>query len=127
VTGAFLVQADLLYSDEAKPPLSGTGIGSEVVRGKARVVRSVEDAFDRLQAGEILVAPMTTPAYDAVLPIVAALVVEEGGMLSHAAIVSREFGLSAVIGARGALAAINDGDEIEVDPAAGTVRVLVVD
>jgi pyruvate,water dikinase len=124
VGAAFIVQADLLYSDETLAPLSGAGIGDAIARGPARVVRSAEDAFDRLQPGDVLVTTMTTPAYDAVLPIVAGLVVEEGGMLSHAAIVAREFGLPAVIGARGALAHIADGQTIEVDPTAGTVRVV---
>jgi rifampicin phosphotransferase len=124
VSAAFLIQADLLYSDEDKPLLSGSGVGAATARGPACVVRTAEDAFDRLQPGDILVTPMTTPAYEAVLPMVAGLVVEEGGMLSHAAIVAREFGLPAVIGARGALEHIADGDQVEVDPVAGTVRVV---
>lgn len=124
VAAALLIQADLMYSDDEMQLLQGTGIGEVITRGPARVVRSAEDAFDRLQPDDILVTTMTTPAYDAILPIVAALVVEEGGALSHAAIVAREFGLPAVIGARGALDHINDGDIIEVDPKAGTVRVV---
>jgi pyruvate,water dikinase len=124
ISRSLIIQADMLYSDEDAPLLTGTGIGNDTVSGRARVVRSPEDAFDRLQPGDILVTTMTTPAYDAVLPIVAGLVVEEGGLLSHAAIVAREFGLPAVIGARGALAHITDGREVTVDAAAGVVRVV---
>jgi pyruvate,water dikinase len=122
ISRCFLIQKDLLYSDESHGELSGTGIGGAPVSGPARVVRSAEDAFDRLQPGDILVTTMTTPAYDAVLPLVAGLVVEEGGVLSHAAIVAREFGLPAVIGAKGALA-IPDGATVTVDPQAGRVTV----
>jgi pyruvate,water dikinase len=121
---SFMLQADMLDRDASAPPLTGAGIGDKPVTGPARVVRSVEDAFDRLQAGDILVTAVTTPAYDAVLPLVAGLVVEEGGMLSHAAIVAREFGLPAVIGAQGAVDRIADGDVVEVDPVAGSVRVV---
>jgi len=124
VTASFIIQADLLYSDGDAPPLTGTGIGTALISGPARVVRSAEDAFDRLQPGDILVTTMTTPAYDAVLPMLAGLVVEEGGPMSHAAIVAREFGLPAVVGARDALLHITDGQRIELDPRAGTVRVL---
>ncbi|MBA3655502.1 MAG: hypothetical protein H0W70_15070, partial [Actinobacteria bacterium] len=75
VSAALLIQADHLNSDEAHPELSGSGIGTSTASGPARLVRSPEDAFDRLQPGDILVTTMTTPAYDAVLPIVAGLVV----------------------------------------------------
>jgi pyruvate,water dikinase len=59
-----------------------------------------------------------------VLAIAGGLVTEEGGALSHAAVLARELDLPAVIGVAGALAVIADGDRVEVDPVAGTVRVL---
>ncbi|MBV8693827.1 MAG: hypothetical protein JOY57_19420, partial [Actinobacteria bacterium] len=62
--------------------------------------------------------------YNVVLPIVGALVVEEGGALSHAAIVARELGIPAVIGAARAVQLVPDGAHVEVDPEAGRVRVL---
>ena len=68
--------------------------------------------------------PFTTPAYNAVLSMAGGLVTEEGGALSHAAVLARELELPAVIGVRGALDLIANGDEVEVDPVAGTVRVL---
>src|SRR5207249_410023 len=64
------------------------------------------------------------PAYNVVLGCAAAVVTEEGGQLSHAAVIAREFGVPAVIGAAEALARIPDGSLVEVDPAEGRIRVL---
>jgi len=72
----------------------------------------------------VLVAPFTGPAYNSILPILGALVVENGGSMCHAAIVAREFGLPAVIGASGATTAIPDGALVEVDPLRGIVSVV---
>lgn len=103
---------------------AGLGVGSEVVLGVARVARTPEEALAALEPGEVLVVPFTTPAYNAVLAMSGGLVTEEGGALSHAAVLARELALPAVIGVPGALELIADGDEVEVDPTAGTVRVL---
>ncbi|MGH9012958.1 MAG: PEP-utilizing enzyme, partial [Acidimicrobiia bacterium] len=105
-------------------PLAGTGVGHAAYRGRARVARHPEEAIERLEPGDVLVTPTTTPAFNAVLAIAGALVVEEGGLVSHAAITARELGLPAVVGVPGALAAISDGDEVEVDPVAGRVSVV---
>jgi rifampicin phosphotransferase len=72
----------------------------------------------------VLVSPFTGPSVNSLLPVIGALVVEEGGPVCHAAIVSREFGLTAVIGAHGATTRIPHGAEVEVDPATGIVRLL---
>jgi pyruvate,water dikinase len=70
------------------------------------------------------VATGTTPAFNMALSIAGAVVVEEGGLLSHAAVIARELGLPAIIGAGGCMRAIRDGATVEVDPVAGKVRVL---
>ncbi len=87
------------------------------------MVRVPED-FARVSQGDILVARITTPAYNALLPLLAGLVTERGGALSHPAIVAREYGMPAVVGARGALETLTDGAVVEVDGDAGTVRVV---
>ena len=102
----------------------GMGVGDTVYEGRARVVREASEAFDRLQPGEVLVAPFTGPGYNALLPMVGAIVVEFGGPMSHAAIVAREFGLPTVIGANGATTELNDGDLVRVDPVEGRVTVV---
>ena len=108
----------------ARAGLDGDGIGDAVYRGRACVAADPGDALDRLEPGDVLVAFGTTPAYNMALSIVGAVVVEEGGLLSHAAVIARELGLSAVIGAAGAMDEIPDGALVEVDPVAGRVRVL---
>src|SRR5439155_9200712 len=109
-------------SRESERPLHGLGVGQSMYVGRACVARDPEEALARLQHGDVLVTPMTTPAYNAVLPLAGAVVVEEGGPLCHAAVIARELGIPALIGVSEALARINDGDVVEVDPAAGVVR-----
>jgi pyruvate,water dikinase len=121
---ALLITAPLFDTDPKQEPLTGTGIGGGIVRGRARVAADPGEALALIEPGEVLVVPFTTPAYNAVLPIVVGLVVEEGGALSHAALVSRELGIPAVIGVTGATGLIPDGAEIEVDASKGRVRVV---
>jgi pyruvate,water dikinase len=128
VTAALMVN----LGADATPPLpevepsvvTGVGIGTVTYRGRACVVRDLMLAFDQLEPGDVLVAPFTGPSTNSLLPAIGALVVEEGGAVCHAAIVSREFGIAAVIGAHGATTRIPHGAQVEVDPAHGTVRVL---
>ncbi|MEO7370207.1 MAG: PEP-utilizing enzyme [Ilumatobacteraceae bacterium] len=104
--------------------LSGVGVGDTIVRGRACRADSPEQAIDRLRRGDVLVVPCTTPAYNAVLMLASAIVTADGGPLSHAAVLARELGISAVVGARGALKEIPDGALIDVDPVAGEVRIV---
>lgn len=128
-TAALMVN---LGADATPPPpsevepsvVSGVGIGTTPYRGRACVVRDLMLAFDQLEPGDVLVAPLTGPSTNSLLPVIGALVVEEGGAVCHAAIVAREFGIAAVIGAHGATSRIPHGAQVEVDPAQGTVRVL---
>jgi pyruvate,water dikinase len=104
--------------------LCGVGIGSDVYRGRARVVRDANDALERLEPGDVMIAAFTGPSFNSIVPMLGALVVEEGGAFCHAAIVAREFGLPAVIGAQDAVSLIADGAQVEVDPLSGTVRAV---
>jgi rifampicin phosphotransferase len=120
-----------LSADATPPPdddepstVSGIGIGDTPYRGRACVVRDLMLAFDQLEQGDVLIAPFTGPSVNSLLPVLGALVVEEGGAVCHAAIASREFGIAAVIGAHGATARIPHGVQVEVDPVLGSVRVL---
>lgn len=111
-------------ADPGGSGLAGTGIGTNLVVGRARVAETAEAAFDLIEDGDILVTRVTSPAYNLVLSLVDGLVTSEGGPMSHAAVLSRELGISAIVGASSAMTAIGDGDQIEIDPSAGTVRVL---
>jgi rifampicin phosphotransferase len=104
-------------------PLHGVGIGSQSYRGRARVADSPEAALDSMEPGDVLIVRFTTPAYNTVLMLAGAVVTATGALLSHAAVMARELGIPAVIGAPGALD-IPDGAEVEVDPVGGVVRVL---
>jgi pyruvate,water dikinase len=110
--------------DDGTPDVHGVGLGDTPYVGRACVVRDLMLAFDQIQPGDVLIAPVTGPSANSLLPVIGALVVEEGGPLCHAAIVAREFGLPAVIGAQAATTRIPHGARVEVDPKTGTVRVL---
>ena len=111
-------------ADDEPSIVRGIGIGDTTYLGRACVAHDLMHAVDQLEPGDVLVAPFTGPSMNSLLPAIGALVVEEGGALCHAAIVAREFGLSAVIGAHGATTRIPHGAHVEVDPEHGTVRVL---
>ncbi|MGZ4673919.1 MAG: PEP-utilizing enzyme [Ilumatobacteraceae bacterium] len=110
--------------DRPTSGLVGVGVGDRIFRGRACRADSPEQAIDRLRAGEVLVVPCTTPAYNSVLTLAGAVVTADGGPLSHAAVLARELGIPAVVGARGALTDIPDGALIDVDPVAGVVRIV---
>ena len=109
--------------DGSKSELRGIGASSGVVRGRARIVRDASE-FGRLKAGEILVCRYTNPAWTPLFTLAAGVVTDTGGAVSHAAIVAREYGLPAVLGASGATERIADGQEIIVDGTEGRVTLL---
>lgn len=104
--------------------LSGLPGSRGKVTGIARVVRTLDEAEQRLAPGEILVAPATLPSWTPFFASLAGVVTGAGGVLSHAAVVAREYGLPAVVSVRGVMEAIRDGQTIEVDGDAGVVRIL---
>jgi phosphohistidine swiveling domain-containing protein len=101
--------------------LKGWAASPGIVAGQARVVMSVEQG-GRLRAGDILVAPTTDASWTPLMLTAGGLVLEEGGPLSHGAIVAREFGLPAVLNIPRVTEAVEDGETIEVDGFAGLVR-----
>jgi pyruvate,water dikinase len=100
---------------------SGTPCCPGIVRGRARIVR---DPRETLRPGEILVAERTDPSWVVLFPAAAAILVERGSQLSHAAIVSREMGIPSVVAIRGLMSWLRDGDLVELDGATGVVRRL---
>ncbi len=102
--------------------LKGAGVSVGVASGRARVIRSAAAAEEAdLVAGEVLVAPFTDAAWTPLFMSAAAVVVETGGMLSHAATVAREYGIPAVVAVRSATSLIKDGQMVTVDGTAGVV------
>jgi pyruvate,water dikinase len=101
--------------------LRGTGASAGVVRGPARVVLGPQD-FDSVQPGDIVIAPSSNPSWVPIFVIAAGLVTNTGGVLSHAAVVAREFGQPAVVGTGDATIRIRDGQTVELDGTTGVVR-----
>jgi pyruvate,water dikinase len=107
---------------EAEQPkeLKGRGAVPGVVTGVARVLTDPADTA-LLRRGEILVCPWTDPDWTPLLAVASAIVTETGGVVSHAAVVAREFGLPAVVGAAGATKLITTGQLVRVDGTTGIV------
>lgn len=108
---------------EAFRELRGTAASAGSGTGRAVVVMSPDD-FDKVRKGDVLVCRSTAPMWTPLFEIVAGLVSEAGGMLSHPAVVAREFGLPAAVGVRGATALIRDGQVINVSGTEGIVRLV---
>jgi pyruvate,water dikinase len=104
--------------------VTGTPSSPGRVSGPARLVHDV-DGFDNVRRGDVLVCRTTDPAWTPLFSVVAAVVTETGGQLSHAAIVARELGIPAVVGAVGALTMVPSGRRVVVDGALGTVSQAV--
>ncbi len=107
----------------ASTVLTGLSASPGVVEGPARVVCSVDD-LDHVEDGEILVATLTAPSWAPVFAQIAGTVTESGGMMSHTAIVCREYGLPAVTGVVQATTRLRTGQRLRLDGDAGTVTVL---
>lgn len=101
--------------------LQGTGASPGVATGTAKVLESVDEA-DKVAAGDILVCRFTTPAWTPLFSRVAAIVADSGGLLSHCAIVAREYAIPCVVGVRVGTRRIRDGMRLTVDGSQGIVR-----
>ncbi len=96
------------------PFLTGASVGSKIATGKAHVIMDAKHIND-FKRGEILVTTMTDPDWEPIMKIAAAIVTDKGGRTSHAAIVSRELGIPAIVGTERATKTIKTGDVITVD------------
>jgi pyruvate,water dikinase len=118
---------EALFGSSAAPHeadrLRGLAASQGTVEGPARLVSHASE-FDRIQRGDILVTVSTTEAFNILLPLLGGIVTDSGGLLSHAAIVAREYGIPGVVGTREATQRIADGQRLRVDGSAGEVTVL---
>ncbi len=103
--------------------LRGLAASRGVYEGPARRVSGPSE-FDRIVQGDVLVTEATTEAFNILLPLLGAIVTDNGGLLSHSAIVAREYGIPGVVGTREATERIADGTRVRVDGDAGEVTVL---
>jgi len=103
--------------------LRGLAASKGVYEGPARLIAGPAE-FGRIQKGDVLVTPATTEAFNILLPLLGAIVTDNGGLLSHSAIVAREYGIPGVVGTREATDRIADGVRLRVDGNSGEVTVL---
>lgn len=103
--------------------LKGLPACGGTVQGRAVVLQSIHE-ITQLQKGDILVTKQTDPGWICAFPIISGLAVERGGMLSHGAIVAREFGIPAVVGLKGITTHVKTGDTLFLDGNQGTVECL---
>jgi phosphohistidine swiveling domain-containing protein len=122
IGGETETEAEAPQEAPAVRELKGTGASRGVVTATARVLASF-DEHERLGPGEVLVCATTTPSWTPLFAVASAIVADGGGMLSHTAIAAREYGIPAVVGARGATTTIRDGDTVTVDGGNGIVRI----
>ncbi len=105
------------------PDLKGFAGSPGVVEGPARVILSA-DQLAEVQEGEILICPITNPSWGTIFTKISAAVTDIGGMMSHAAIVCREYGVPAVVGTGFSTKKVKTGQRLRVDGTAGTVTIL---
>jgi len=103
--------------------IKGLSGSSGEATGTARVIKTIQDAT-RLKKGDILITKVTSPIWTPFIHIAKAVVTDVGGALSHAAIVSREYGIPAVVGTGNATEVIKDGSKIKVDGDSGKIFIV---
>lgn len=104
---------------DKNPIVTGIAVGTKIAAGKARIITDVNKLHE-FEKGEILVTEITDPDWEPIMKIASAIVTEKGGRTSHAAIVSRELGIPAVVGTGNALSKLKTGQMITVDTSSGT-------
>jgi len=108
-------------SDDADVLVNGLGASPGVVSGAVRIVHKL-DHLDQVQEGDVMVTEMTMPDMVPAMKRAAGIITDEGGMTSHAAIISRELGVPAVVGTGNGTRVLNDGQNVTLDGDKGTVR-----
>ena len=102
--------------------IAGLAVSSGIAEGRARVILNIEDAA--LEGGDILVTTFTDPSWTPLFVSIKALVTEVGGLMTHGAVIAREYGLPAVVGVENATKLIKDGQRIRVNGTEGYVEIL---
>jgi len=114
------VEMERAATEQIKGQLRGIAGSPGLASGRVRVIRGPEE-FEKLQRGEILVAPLTNPVWTPLFAIAGGIVTQVGGILSHGAIVAREYGIPAVMAVHDATTLLQDGQRVTVDGNKGVV------
>jgi pyruvate,water dikinase len=107
-------------ADVPQDELRGTPASRGVVTGAARIIHNPEEGA-RLRPGDIMICVMSTPAWTPLFAIVAGIITETGGALSHPAITAREYGIPAVVAVKDAIARIGEGQVVTIDGGTGSI------
>jgi rifampicin phosphotransferase len=117
-----IVAGEYKREDLPAEAIVGLAVSSGVIEGRARVILNMEDA--NLEDGDILVTPFTDPSWTPLFVSIKGLVTEVGGLMTHGAVIAREYGLPAVVGVENATKLIKDGQRIRVHGTEGYVEIL---
>jgi pyruvate,water dikinase len=117
-----IVTGKYKHDDLPAGAIAGLAVSSGVIEGRARVILNMEDAD--LEDGDILVTSFTDPSWTPLFVSIKGLVTEVGGLMTHGAVIAREYGLPAVVGVENATKLINDGQRIRVNGTNGYVEIL---
>jgi pyruvate, water dikinase len=115
-----LIMESYVLKEKAEPIVIGHAVGSKIATGNARIIEHLEQ-LQEFKPGDVLVADITTPDWEPVMKIASAIVTNRGGRTCHAAIISRELGVPAVIGCENATTAIQHNSTVTVSCAEGDV------
>lgn len=112
------------YKKENLPDgaIAGLAVSSGIIEGRARVILNMEDAG--LEDGDILITAFTDPSWTPLFVSIKGLVTEVGGLMTHGAVIAREYGLPAVVGVENATKLIKDGQRIRVNGTDGYVELI---
>ncbi len=117
------VFSDVDITNVKSEQIKGLGANSGIVEGVARVIEDFSQ-IDRLKENDILVTKFTDTGWTPKFAVLSGIVTEYGGILCHAAIVSREYGIPAIVSCHDAMSKIKDGQKIRIDGASGTVTII---
>jgi len=112
------IYKEFVLKEKSRILVKGTAVGSKIATGKIRVIKNTKD-IGKFQKGEILVTEITDPDWEPIMKIASAIVTDKGGRTSHAAIVSRELGISAVVGTSNASRILKTGSVATIDCSSG--------
>lgn len=109
--------------EKGKVLVTGTAVGSKISSGKVRVIKDASK-IGEFQKGEVLVTEITDPDWEPIMKIASAIVTDKGGRTSHAAIVSRELGITCVVGTEKATSVLQTGQDVTVDSSSGKTGLI---
>ena len=113
-----------ILNEESDILVTGVAVGDKISKGKVCILSSM-DEYEKFEKGDILVTDMTTPDWEPLMKISSGIVTNKGGRTCHAAIVARELGLNAVVGASNATDCLNTGDEVTISCASGETGMVM--